>query len=193
MRLKEIRSISLLLLLFISYTGIAQTNYAMAPDPQFKVSGSSTLSDWEMVSSTGSGTLVATVDGRAITEVSQARVTMPAESLKSGKGGMDRNTYKALESKKHPNITFVMTGVRDLRQVGDVTQMTVLGDLTTAGTTRSVEMNVTGRADGRRLHFEGSTKILLTHFNIDPPTAVLGTIRTGDEVTLEFKAHFESN
>jgi polyisoprenoid-binding protein YceI len=193
MRLKGISILSLLLFIFFSYSVSAQTNYMMSPDPQFTVSGTSTLSDWEMVSSTGSGTLVATVDGRTITEVSQARVTMSAESLESGKRGMDRNTYKALKSDRHPNITFVMTVLRDLRHVGDVAHMTVLGDLTAAGTTRSVEMTVIGRADGRRLYFEGSTRILLTHFNIDPPTAVLGTIRTGDEVTLAFKAHFQSN
>jgi len=33
----------------------------------------------------------------------------------------------------------------------------------------------------------GSYKFKMSSFGIDPPRAMLGTIRTGDEVTIKFK------
>ena len=33
---------------------------------------------------------------------------------------------------------------------------------------------------------KGSEEILLTDYGIDPPTALLGLIRTGDRITIEF-------
>ncbi len=133
------------------------------------------------------------VEGGKILSVQRATMTIPAESLKSGRTAMDNNTYKALDSRKHPNITFTLQEVRNIRYDGDVAHMLVLGDLTVAGTTRRVEMNVSGRVEGLRIQFNGSTNVLLTDLNIEPPTAVLGTIRTGNAVTLSFSTFFQAD
>jgi hypothetical protein len=39
---------------------------------------------------------------------------------------------------------------------------------------------------GNRIQIKGSKKVKMTDFNISPPTAMLGTLKTGDEVTISF-------
>ncbi len=56
-----------------------------------------------------------------------------------------------------------------------------------AGTSKPVELEATGKmlANGDfQLSF--SKKLKMTDFNMKPPTAVLGTIKVGDEITLNF-------
>jgi len=36
------------------------------------------------------------------------------------------------------------------------------------------------------IRFEGSHTMLQTDFGVDPPTALLGRLKTGDEVTVRF-------
>jgi hypothetical protein len=43
---------------------------------------------------------------------------MPVETLKSGHNTMDKNTYKAIDTKKNPNIMFVLASVTSITPTG---------------------------------------------------------------------------
>jgi hypothetical protein len=43
-----------------------------------------------------------------------------------------------------------------------------------------------------QLAFEGSQTIKMTDYGITPPTALFGTLKTGDEITITFKTNFTS-
>ena len=58
-------------------------------------------------------------------------------SLKSGKGGLDKNTYKALNADEHPTITFRMTSYSAEPKDGAFAAK-VGGTLTVNGVTRDV-------------------------------------------------------
>lgn len=48
-------------------------------------------------------------------------------------------------------------------------------------------MNVKGkRLNDDSWQFEGTQKLLMTDYGIDPPTALMGTMRTGNEITVAF-------
>jgi hypothetical protein len=56
-----------------------------------------------------------------------------------------------------------------------------------AGTTRRVEVTAQGQPlGGGRYRFTGSVPIVMSQFGIDPPTAMLGAMRTGDRVTVHY-------
>ncbi|HCX75920.1 MAG TPA: hypothetical protein DHU93_11575, partial [Algoriphagus sp.] len=84
--------------------------------------------------------------------------------------------YKALRAKQHPNIHFELTRA----QVDDLT-IFAGGRLTIAGTTRPVEFKVDYRVSGKNIRFKGSLPVTFSQFNMDPPTAVFGTIKTGND------------
>src|SRR5690606_25975792 len=84
-------------LLWIGGTSaFAQTRYNMAAGSELKVTGTSTLHDWEMVSKDATGQAAVTLENGQFKSISSLSVTLKAESLKSGKSQMDKNAYKAL-------------------------------------------------------------------------------------------------
>jgi hypothetical protein len=56
-----------------------------------------------------------------------------------------------------------------------------------AGTEKTVNMEVTASrlADGS-IRAEGALPLLMTDFGVKPPTAMLGTLRTSNKVTVKF-------
>ncbi|PKP14722.1 MAG: hypothetical protein CVU07_13420, partial [Bacteroidetes bacterium HGW-Bacteroidetes-23] len=98
----------ILLLIFIATStfGFAQKTLTLDAKPQLKISGTSSLHDWDMVSESATGKLVATAEGNKLMTINSLVVEMPAESIKSGKGGMDKNAYKALKTNQFKTVKF---------------------------------------------------------------------------------------
>ncbi|EPR65511.1 hypothetical protein [Cyclobacterium qasimii] len=99
-----------LLVLFSTYGNqvFSQQTYKVASDPEMKVSGTSTLHDWDMISTEANGTASLRISAGKVTAIQSFKITMPVKSLKSGKGPMDKNAYNALKEEDHPEITFNM-------------------------------------------------------------------------------------
>jgi|GEM_PF-3436629 len=63
----------------------------------------------------------------------------------------------------------------------------VEGVLTVAGTSRTITFNAEGAVlDEKRVRVRGHKEILMTDYNIEPPTALLGVVRAQDELTVYF-------
>jgi polyisoprenoid-binding protein YceI len=142
------------------------------------ISGTSTLHDWE--SKVETFTAVARVKDQVI---QSASFRADVKSIKSGTSAMDDNTYKAMKEPQYPTIDFKTTGA--LKQASGA--LRIKGDLTIAGVTKPVEFSATGEQwSEESLTVKASYKFKMSEFGIDPPRAMLGTIRTGDEVTIKF-------
>jgi polyisoprenoid-binding protein YceI len=179
--------ILLVLLLFAgSMTGFSQTKYVLAASPEFKVEGGSTLHDWAMVSKTGTGEGMFVIEGGQFKTVSSLHITLPAETLKSGTKGLDTNAYKALNTDKNKDIKFVLKEL-----TGSGTSYVAKGDLTIAGVTKPVSIPVKMTPSAGKFTFEGSLDTKLTHFSVTPPTALMGTVKTEDNIKLSFKSTFQ--
>src|SRR5690554_7612161 len=94
-----------------SINALAQANYQLGPKADLKVTGTSTLHDWEMVSTQATGEAQLIIQDGKLQGIRKLSVSMPAESLKSGKNAMDKNTYAALDTKKHKDVRFVLTDI----------------------------------------------------------------------------------
>ena len=167
---------------------------AMGASAQYKLSndlsamyidGTSSLHDWTETVEQMGGTLNLSLDGNAIEKITSVNASIPVNSIKSGKGGMDDNTYEALKHKLHPNITYKL---KSYAMKGDVVFFT--GMLTIAGETREVKFQSKYTMEGNQLKFSGKHTFNMTDFKIDPPTAMMGTIKTGDQVTVRFEMVF---
>ncbi|WP_018479536.1 YceI family protein [Pontibacter roseus] len=165
----------------------AQGTYRLTGKPVLTVMGGSTIHDWEMSSAQSQGRAEILVDGTSLKHVKSANVTMKAESLKSGKDKMDGIAYDALKTKKHPDILFTLTSFKSLG--GNKGLAT--GNLTIAGTTKPVAFKVESSTKGDMVYLSGETAIKFTDFNITPPTAMLGTIKTSNDLKLLFKVNFQ--
>ncbi len=167
-------------------TGLSQTNYVLSASPLFKVEGGSSLHDWEMISETGKGEAVFILENGKFKTVKNLSVSFVAETLKSGTKGLDTNAYKALQTDKNKEVRFVLKEL-----TGQGTGLTAKGDLTIAGVTKPISFQVKVSAVGNKMTFEGSLETRLTNFSVTPPTALLGTVKTHDEIKLSFKSTFQ--
>lgn len=150
------------------------------------VQGTSSLHDWEsnVEKLEASGSYVMT--GNTLTDIKDVVVKIPVTSLKSTKGRMmDNKTYDAFDSKKNPTITFTLTG-KTINEGKNT--VNVSGNLTMAGVTKAIDVLLTYKVlPGGTLQVSGSKKLNMTEFKMDPPTAMMGAIVVGEEVTVNFE------
>jgi polyisoprenoid-binding protein YceI len=176
----------LIMALLLASVGV-QAQYEIK-DKQMSILGSSNLHDWESKVHTIKASGDIQVEAGVLKGIKSLSVEIPVTSIKSPKGSiMDKKTYDALKSDKHPNISFKLTKVNSLNKTGDGYAINATGNLTVAGVTKSTEITVTGKVAGDgSVKFEGSKKMKMTDFGIQPPTALMGTMKTGDDITIKF-------
>ena len=169
---------------------------SVAPESKIVISGGSNVHGWSCQGSTFQAAieLDAAYLSKAMTEIEKpiqkVALTIPVKSLKCGKAKMDENMYKALNAEKFPQITYVLTSYeidRSLTTRDAFTAKTV-GELTVAGTTATVEMplSATRNAAGAMIG-EGKVQMKMTDVGIKPPVALLGTLRTKNEIEISFR------
>ena len=133
------------------------------------------------------------VDGRGrVAETGKLRtevlLIIPVRSLDCGNPRMNADLFAALKADDHPTIRFEMDGatVVGYRSSGSV-ELEVSGTITVAGVARNVQTRVVGDrlAEG---HFRaaGAIRLSMSDFEIDPPTALLGLVRTRDRINVRF-------
>ncbi len=180
------RKLFLLPLALVVFQLSAQTQYNLKSGYDIHIAGTSSLHDWEMKSENSEGYLKATVSDNSLSSISDIHIVVEAESLKSGKSGMDKNAYEAIKTKEHKSIVF------DSKNVSiSGSKVTASGDLTIAGTKKNITLesscSVLSNGD---IKCTGSTKMKMTEFNVDPPTAMFGSIKTGDDLEIVFDVTF---
>ena len=188
MKISKIKSAILLVFLFLlgSEASFSQAKYVMSASPLLKIEGGSTLHDWHMETNQAKGEGLFLLEAGKLNTVQSLTISFQAESLKSGTSGLDKNAYKALKTNSHKEIKFTLKELS-----GSGTTFTAKGDLLIAGTTKSVSFPVKMIPSGNQMVFEGELSTKLTYFSIEPPTALLGTVKTDDEIKISFKTGFQ--
>ena len=167
----------------IASTAVAQEAYTVK-DFKMSVAGTSTLHDWESEITQVNASAALDLDGAQLAGISKLKVTIPAKGIVSTKGRiMDNKTYDALKSAQHPKITFTLT-----KATLSNSKVQATGQLTIAGTTKTVSLSADSKAGkAGAITFAGRYSLKMTDYNMAPPTAMMGTIKTGDEVTIKYQ------
>lgn len=165
--------------------------YTLNSNSIIEVTGTSTLHDWSMKMEKPNGQALFGFGDDGQLSIEGLKITLQAENLKSDHKGMDKNAYKAMKTDQYPNIVFEMTRLDDVRSKGDGYKVSCIGKLTIAGTTKVISIPATIKTNPDGSFTSMASKALkMTDFGIDPPTAVLGTIKTGDDITISYTATF---
>lgn len=182
---------SFLVMIFSAHTTSAQSYSLNSGASNLKVEGTSNIHDWELTAKELQGTMKAEMEDGQLVKIDQLDFAVVAESLKSGKGGMDKNTYKALNTDDHKKITYKLEKVNNIDCTSNSScKVTTSGYLTIAGTKKLVDLTFDAKVNGNQITLSGNKKIKMTEFKVDPPTAMFGTITTGDEVNIKFQAAY---
>ncbi len=152
------------------------------------VSGTSTLHDWKSPASKNIATGDFTIAGNDLQKINSMYVEVVAKSIKNEEhDGMNDKTWDCIKADEFPTIIFNLTSVKSIENAVAEFNINALGNLKIAGTTLPIDIQVKAKvlANGD-VEITGSKKIKLSQFKLERPSAMLGTIKCGDEITLTF-------
>lgn len=183
------------LLITASAVFAQQTTLTLQEGSEMSIEGSSNVRSWGAEVTTMEGTLILNTDELTPENLSpdmfeSLEITVPVNSLDSGSGGLTNNIHKYLKEKDHPNITFTLSEVTNIEQRDGQAEITASGVINAAGNDHEVTMTVLAEQADNGLQISGSQELLMTSFDIDPPKAMLGTIRADDEFNVNFNVLF---
>jgi polyisoprenoid-binding protein YceI len=126
--------------------------------------------------------------GNKMSSIKNLSFTIPVKTLKSGHKVMDKNTYKALKTSDFPNIAFVLSRATITQTDSDNYTVNCNGKLTIAGTTHETDLVATGKwkTSDKSFLLNGTKKLKMTDYNVIPPTVMMGTIKTGNAISINF-------
>jgi len=156
------------------------------------VKGTSSLHDWQSTVEKIEAKGAFVLSNNSLIDIRDVAVKIPVKAIKSPKGKlMDSKTWDAFNYEKYPTITFLLTG-RKINAAKNT--LDASGTLTMAGVTKPVELNLTYKVlPGGELQITGTKKLIMSDFKMEPPTAMMGTIKVGDEVEVGFELLLNAN
>jgi polyisoprenoid-binding protein YceI len=180
--------------------------FASVPDKSsVRVDGTSTLHDWTVKTPSISGHIDFSIDlpmdatAQQIREAIvgnpkiEAAVEIAVDTMKSVQNDkkMDKKMYEALKRDRNPSINYKLTKFElaaSARADQEEFEVRTTGDLSIAGATRELQIPmVLTVVDSQHLRISGSLVMKMTDFNVNPPEALLGMIKSGDRIKVAFE------
>jgi len=174
------------------------TELTLSPDHEIIIDGTSNARDWDArVETVNAEFKLSGFNGTSLENLQPQHFEtlnfeMRVESIDSGTRGLTRNIHNYLRAGDHPYITFELENVREIQNNGDSVTIIADGVVTAAGNSVPVELTVNAeKGSNGSFIFSGQQDLKMTSFDIDPPTALLGTIRARDEFSVIYKVSFQ--
>ena len=174
----------------------AQASYKLLPgkDVAVKVLGSSNVHDWIEIATglTSQGDFK--FEGDQLKSLHSFSFSVDVKSLKSEHESMDNRTYKTIKADKFPTVTYKLTSaIVTLVQKNKYT-IKATGDLTIAGSTQTVVLNVAAIVNAdNTITCTGTQNIKLTDYKMDPPSFMLGAMKVKNDLTIQYNLVYKNS
>ncbi len=188
----------LLLVSGITANAKAQT-YTVSEASTMTIYGSANVTDWEAKVKTIRGEVVIRNMDESDWSEAQAswfekvEISLPVEDIDSDSRRMNNNMHGYLKKDQYPEITYRLIEAQELAVMDNPgVVLTVRGVISAAGAEMEIVHDVQIKMnESGSFVVSGSHDLKMTDFGIDPPTAMLGSIRSRDEMTITFELHME--
>jgi len=175
-------SLLLLFLIGSALVGRTQDTYTLTEGSALSIDGTSTVSDWTVTANTMEGRLQE--DSGTLSSVV---FSVPVSDIESGRAeAMDTKMHEALKQEEHPKVTF---SVKNAKTATGGNQE-LKGTMNIAGVENQVVVPATITKKDGAILISGERKITLKDYDIEPPSAMFGSIVVGEEVTVKFDLEF---
>ena len=167
-------------------------------DSRLWIEGTSNLHEWSCKATKLDATIsvsptweneVATSLTNIASLMKRVDVQIPVQSIKCGKDKMDKLMYEALKAKEAESVSYIAGSFE--ASPGDTKDSFIVhttGTLRIAGKENPVRMDVRAeRLPDGSVRAQSELPILMTDYGVKPPTALFGTLRTGNKVTVKFE------
>lgn len=187
-----LRIIILLVLLTNSIvSAVSQQSVRFLPaDSRIIITGTSNLHDWEETVEKFDVALVMKFEKNEILGIDRVHFNCKAESIASDNSIMTNKTMDALKTDQYPEIEFSMASIGNLASANGKFSGVLTGDLRLAGVTNRISIAFSGHYENNRIKITAVKDINMNDFKIKPPTAMMGALKTGENVVLSFQLQF---
>lgn len=176
------------LLVLAGWTQMKTARYTLESESKLWVEGTSTIHDWKCEAEAITGTISAD-EANPLQTLTGTSVTVPVDQLECGNSTMNKKMSEALKADAQPTVRYELQNaeIAGSPAADGSYRLQTTGRLTIAGQTHPIQMEVEAQPlPNGKLRFTGSQPIVMSEFDIDPPTAMFGTIKTGDRVVVHF-------
>lgn len=178
--------ISALIVFAFSASINAQSLYKLNDkNSKLVITGTSSIHDWEMEAQKISCESTLQITDNLLAAIQKISFQLAVEEIKSDNQIMDSKTHKALKEKQFPEISFKLAP--DANFAITENNASFSGLLNIAGETRTVKIvcQVSIPAENT-VKVKGEIPLKMSDFNITPPTAMMGALKTGDEIVIKY-------
>ena len=170
-------------LVVVSQTIFAQVQYKLdVQNSSMLIKGTSTIHDWEMKVEDINSAFSLQSENIFQDKLIAGNLLVNVEDIKSEHSLMDKKTYEALKREAFPQIKARVVKAEQSQNSGIVHV-----ELTIAGKTKTVTeaVQLTDLGNGK-VEVKGVLKMKMSEYDVEPPVALMGTIKTADEIKVEF-------
>lgn len=181
-RTTKILSLWLLFSIGLQPLAWSQSNYKQAGESYITVAGTSTLHEWTMTTKEPQIQVALEMVNGTLSLVKNLNVTVTCQTLKSAHAAMDKNAYSSLKTDKYKTIMFRLASATVQNNTIQCT-----GSLSIAGVTKTISFssNFEVKPDGT-VHVTGNVPIKMSDYQIEAPSFMFGTVKTGNDITVSF-------
>jgi polyisoprenoid-binding protein YceI len=166
--------------------GLAAPVTAQQSNIDFSVTGTSTVRGWTC---TAKGVVTVT-PGAGTSQpvpgfssgVQSATVTVPVKSFVCPNEEMTQHLFEAMKADKFAEIVYRL----EKYEIAG-TQAQASGTMTITGVSQPVTFPVSLKASPQGVAVTGTTRLDMTKFGVDPPVVMLGMLKVGPQIRIEFK------
>ena len=160
------------------------TAAAQQPNVDFNVSGTSTVRGWTCAAK---GMAAVTQGSGAPAPgfpkgVQSATLTVQVKSFRCPNDEMTQHLLEAMKADKFPEIVYRLEKY-DI--AGGPAQAT--GTMTIQGVSQPMTFPIALNPSPEGVQVEGNTRLDITKFGIEPPVVMLGMLKVGPQIRIEFK------
>ena len=176
--------------LFINIHDANAQALRMAGSSKVWIDGTSTLHDWKTVckGTTGTFSIPETVFGGKVGDNIDIKTsfTVPVKMISHEKEDLVENLQEAMEAEKFPTVKYTTTQASIVSSDATKAVVKTIGKLVIHGIEKVVSFNVNLTKTANGMEVKGIANVNMKDHGIDPPTMMLGTIKTGKDVKIGF-------
>jgi polyisoprenoid-binding protein YceI len=170
---------------------VSQQSVRFLPtDSRIIINGTSNLHDWEETVKQFDVAMVMKFENNDILGIDHVHFNCKSESIASDNSIMTNKTMDALRTDKYPEIEFTMVSIDKIISNYGKFSGVLTGDLVLAGVTKRISIAFSGQFENNRINITATKDINLNDFKIKPPTAIMGALKTGENVVISFQLQF---
>jgi polyisoprenoid-binding protein YceI len=160
------------------------------PESKVYVRGTSSIHDWEVAVEDYEVEFSFRNAGNGKMSINNIKAVFSGASVTSDNKIMTGKAKDALMVREHPQIVFDSEGVENVTINDGKITGNLKGELSLRGVSKSIDISFSGNISSDRIIISGSEEVNMADYGIKPPTALLGTLKTGEKVTVELRLSF---